>query len=67
LDHLFKKIFLKKYLNHLFKKIPDEPLWCHLIKRKGGRLGKKNLEHDILQNFITYAKEINCFRILFAC
>jgi len=25
------------------------------------------LEHDILQNFITYAKEINCFRILFAC
>jgi len=25
------------------------------------------LEHNILQNFITYAKEINCFRILFAC
>jgi len=36
--------------------------------RKGRVLGLKHpLEHDILQNFITYAKEINCFRILFAC
>jgi len=25
------------------------------------------LELDILQNFITCAKEINCFRILFVC
>ena len=25
------------------------------------------LDLDILQNFITCAKEINCFRILFAC
>jgi len=36
--------------------------------RKGKVLGlNPPLEHDILQNFITYAKEINCFRILFAC
>jgi len=36
--------------------------------RKGRVLGlNPPLEHDILQNFITYAKEINCFRILFAC
>ena len=28
---------------------------------------KTPLELDILQNFITCAKEINCFRILFAC
>jgi len=36
--------------------------------RKGRVLGLKTpLEHDILQNFITCAKEINCFRILFAC
>ena len=28
---------------------------------------KKTLEFDILQNFITCAKEMNCFRILFAC
>jgi len=28
---------------------------------------KKTLELDILQNFITCAKEINSFRILFAC
>jgi len=36
--------------------------------RKGRVLGlKPPLEHNILQNFITYAKEINCFRILFAC
>jgi len=36
--------------------------------RKGG-FGVKTplLELDILQNFITCAKEINCFRILFAC
>jgi len=34
--------------------------------RKGGGL-KSPLELDILQNFITCAKEINCFRILFAC
>jgi len=25
------------------------------------------LELDISQNFITWAKEINCFSILFAC
>jgi len=30
--------------------------------RKGGLTPP--LEHDILQNFMTYAKEINCFRIL---
>ena len=36
--------------------------------RKGRVLGlTPPLEHDIFQNFITYAKEINCFRILFAC
>jgi len=35
--------------------------------RKGLGLGLTPLEFDILQNFITYAKEINCFRILFAC
>jgi len=28
---------------------------------------KTPLELHILQNFITCAKEINCFRILFAC
>jgi len=33
--------------------------------RKGGLGLKKTLELDILQNFITCAKEINCFRILF--
>jgi len=36
--------------------------------RAYARLGLKSpLEHDILQNFITCAKEINNFRILFAC
>ena len=30
-----------------------------------GGLGLTPLELDILQNFITCAKEINCFRILF--
>jgi len=38
--------------------------------RTQGELGlglKPPLELDILQNFITCAKEINCFRILFAC
>ena len=34
-----------------------------------GGFGIKNLslEHDFLQNFITDAKDINCFCILFAC
>ena len=36
--------------------------------RKGGGLGlNPRLELDILQIFITCAKEIKCFRILFAC
>jgi len=34
---------------------------------RGGLGLKPLLELDILQNFITCAKEINCFRILFAC
>jgi len=33
----------------------------------GGGVKTPPLELDILQNFITCAKEINCFRILFAC
>jgi len=37
-------------------------------RTQGGGLGlKPPLELDILQNFITCVKEINCFRILFAC
>jgi len=38
-------------------------------RTQGGVLGLNPppLELDILQNFITCAKEINCFRILFAC
>jgi len=37
-------------------------------RTQGGLVGLKTpLELDILQNFITCAKEINCFRILFAC
>jgi len=42
----------------------------HTNWSKGVRKGvgvKTPLELDILQNFITCAKEINCFRILFAC
>ena len=36
--------------------------------RKGGGLGlTPPLELDNLQSFITCAKEINCFRTLFAC
>jgi len=35
--------------------------------RKGVGVNPPPLELDILQNFITCAKEINCFRILFAC
>jgi len=37
------------------------------VRKQGGEVGVKNktLEHDILQNFITCEKEINCFRILF--
>jgi len=35
--------------------------------RKGGVGVKSPFELDILQNFITCANEINCFRILFAC
>jgi len=36
--------------------------------RKGVGVGvNPPLELDILQNFIACAKEINCFRILFAC
>ena len=52
--------------------LATEPmLWtvvCEMTKgiRKGG-LGLTPLELDILQNFITFAKEIDCFRILFAC
>jgi len=37
------------------------------VRKRGGLGLKKTLELDILQNFITCAKEINCFRILFAC
>jgi len=29
--------------------------------------GVNPLEFDMLQNFITCSKEINCFRMLFAC
>jgi len=36
-------------------------------RTQGGLGWKPPLEHDLLQNFITCAKEINCFRILFAC
>jgi len=36
--------------------------------RKGRGFGVKfPLQLDTLQNFITCAKEINCFRMLFAC
>jgi len=37
------------------------------VRKEGGLGLKPLLELDILQNFITCAKEINCFRILFAC
>ena len=35
--------------------------------RRGLGLNPPLLELDILQNFITCVKGINCFRILFAC
>jgi len=35
--------------------------------RKGGVGVKPPLELDILQKFYYLRKEINCFRILFAC
>jgi len=35
--------------------------------RKGGGLELNLLELDIYKNCITFAKEINCFLILFAC
>ena len=44
-------------------------IWkCHsrAYARRGLGLSSP-LELDILQNFITCAQEINCFRILFAC
>jgi len=42
------------------------------IKTKGVRKGRRfglnpPLELDVLQNFITCATEMNCFRILVAC
>jgi len=45
-------------------------LWMAIAQRRtqGGILGlKPPLEHDFLQNFITDAKDIKRFRILFAC
>jgi len=50
--------------------MPLQPMRLHWAPRlKGVRKGglKKTLELDILQNFITCAKAINCFGILFAC
>jgi len=44
----------------------DSSPYCKGV-RKGGLGLKKNLALDILQNFITCPKDINCFRILFAC
>jgi len=42
--------------------------WYHGRTQGGGRVGvKKTFELDDLQNFITCATEIDCFRILFAC
>jgi len=35
--------------------------------RKGGGLGLSPLSLIFYKNFITFAKEINCFRILFTC
>ena len=37
------------------------------VRKEGGFGVNPPLELDILQNFITCTKEINCFRILFAC
>jgi len=51
----------------------DRPQVCFFGNTQGrtqgvGGVGVKTpLELDILQNFITCAKEINCFRIVFAC
>jgi len=41
------------------------PLATGVTSQHSGKLAK--IDHDILQNFITCAKEINCFRIPFAC
>ena len=42
--------------------------WYHGRTQGGGGVGvKKTFELDVLQNYITCATEIDCFRILFAC
>jgi len=55
---------LKKDFNHLVPK----RFWARPKQGRTQGVGvKPPLKLDILQNFITCAKEINCFRIIFAC
>ena len=51
----------------LHSALTNYSLLSKIQKIKGGLGLTPPLELDILQNFVTCAKEINCFHIFFAC